>query len=80
MRDLNTTWGAKWRRNHSGQKTEAGRRKSVVELVETLSTKPQWNTKLVLRFLHERYEKSMTPHKFIDYLKKDRGAGRLEVL
>ena len=52
---LNDGWDARWRRNNSGQKTEAGRRKKFVELVEALAKKPNWNTALALRFLKEKY-------------------------
>ncbi|KAJ7927222.1 hypothetical protein B0H13DRAFT_2312828 [Mycena leptocephala] len=33
VRDLEENWGAKWRRNNQGQKTEMGRRKKVIQLV-----------------------------------------------
>ena len=36
-RELEERWGAKWRRNNPGLKTENGRRKKVIQLVEELS-------------------------------------------
>ena len=62
MRDLDEYWGARWRFNRDGQRTENCRRKKVVHLIEKLAQKVNWDTKLALRFLHDRYEVSgMTP-------------------
>ena len=36
-RELEERWGAKWRRNNPGLKTENGRCKKVIQLVEELS-------------------------------------------
>jgi hypothetical protein len=70
-RELTEGWGAKWRRNNGGQRTECGRRKKVIDLVTALSTRPNWNVSLALRFLTERYETRYTPRKFCDWLKPD---------
>ncbi|KAJ7668209.1 hypothetical protein B0H17DRAFT_1142560 [Mycena rosella] len=51
VRDLEERWGARWRRNNSGQKTEMGRRKKVIQLIEKLAAKPNWNLALALRFI-----------------------------
>jgi hypothetical protein len=71
VRELTMTWGAKWRKNDGGQKTEAGRRKKVVDLVESLAKKPRWDTALALRFIRDRYEGRMTPRGFCDHLSKN---------
>lgn len=70
-RELTEVWGAKWRRNNGGQRTECGRRKRVVDLVIALSTKPNWDIKLALRFLKDKYEGLYTPRKFCDWLKSE---------
>jgi len=82
VRELNEGWGAKWKRNVAGQKTEAAWRKKVVELVEKLVAKHLWDTALALRFLCDRYAppKFATSHAFCDYLQKQGGAGLLTVL
>ena len=62
VQDLYEYWGARWRHNRDGQRTENCRRKKVVHLVEKLTKKANWNIKLALRFLHDKYEtRSMTP-------------------
>jgi hypothetical protein len=53
VRDLTERWGARWRRNDAGQRTEASRRKKVIDLVTELSSKHLWNVNLALRFLHD---------------------------
>jgi hypothetical protein len=80
-RELEEGWGAKWRRNNSGLKTENGRRKKVVQLIGDLSLKQGWNTPLALRFLRDRYEGLFkTPRKFCEYLQAKSNAGYHEVL
>jgi hypothetical protein len=83
-RELKDRWGAKWRRNEGGLKTEAARRTKVVALVERLSAKPNWNVPLALRFLVEKYETSPAfvgkVRAFCDYLQKGGGAGFQAVL
>jgi hypothetical protein len=78
-RELKDRWGAKWRRNEGGLKTEAARRSKVVSLVEQLSARPNWNVSLALRFLVENYENTSAfvgkVQAFCDYLQKDGGAG-----
>ena len=69
VRQLNDGWDARWRRNKSGQKTEVGRRKKVVELVEALAKKPNWSIPLALRFLKEKYP---IPSSSQPYLKSTR--------
>jgi hypothetical protein len=64
VRILEEHWAAKWRRNNDFMKTEMGRRKKVVELVERLAEKPNWNVPLALRFLGETYKKFTMPRKF----------------
>jgi len=70
-RELTDGWGARWRRNNGGQRTECGRRKRVIDLVSVLSTRPNWNVQLALRFLEERSEGLYSPRKFCDWLKPD---------
>lgn len=80
-RELEEGWGAKWRRNNSGLKTENGRRKKVVQLVNELSQKQGWSTLLALRFLRDRYEGSFkTPRKFCDFLQAKGNVGYHEVI
>jgi hypothetical protein len=48
------TWGAKRKRNVFGAKAEAGRRKKVVDLIETLAAKPNWVTAPAIRFIGDQ--------------------------
>jgi hypothetical protein len=82
MRELKDRWGAKWRRNEGGLKTEGGRCAKVIALIEQLALRVNWDVPLALRFLKEKYE---TPYlnkvrAFCDYLQKDKGAGFQAVL
>lgn len=70
-RELTEGWGAKWRRNNGGMRTECGRRKRVTDLVIALAARPNWDVRLALRFLKEKYEVSYSPRKFSDWLKPD---------
>ena len=70
-RELTEVWGAKWRRNNGGQRTECGRRKKVIDLVTALSAKPNWDLHLALRFLEEKFEGLYSPRKFCDWLKPE---------
>jgi hypothetical protein len=80
-RELEEGWGAKWRRNNSGLKTENGRRKKVVQLVNELSQKQGWTVVLALRFLRDRYEGSYkTPRKFCEFLQAKNNAGYHEAV
>lgn len=65
-RELTEMWGAKWRRNNGGQRTECGRRKKVTDLISVLSARPNWDVNLTLRFLSGKYH--LTPRKFSDWL------------
>ncbi|KAJ6597696.1 hypothetical protein DFH09DRAFT_1272296 [Mycena vulgaris] len=69
VRDLNTTWGSKWRRGVNTLRNENTRRMKVIDLILLLSSKPRWDVNLVRRFITETY-----PHyrarAFSDYLKK----------
>ncbi len=67
-RELTDIWGARWRRNNGGQRMECGRRKKVIDLVSALSTRPNWNVRLALRFLEEKYEVLHSPRQFSDWL------------
>jgi hypothetical protein len=78
IQELTARWGARWKRNEPRLKTEAGRRKKIIQLVEELSGKVNWTTDLALRFLHEKYpidSKSTVAHlrtarSFMEYLNK----------
>jgi len=77
VRDLTERWSARWRRNDAGQRTEASRRKKVVDLVTELSSKHLWNVNLALRFLRDQYEPKYKARGFCDFLTKE---GRSVVL
>ncbi|KAH0829061.1 hypothetical protein J3R83DRAFT_2518, partial [Lanmaoa asiatica] len=83
-RELKDRWGAKWRRNEGGLKTEGGRRAKVITLIEQLSSRVNWNVPLALRFLKEKYETDPAylnkARAFCDYLQKDKGTGFRAVL
>jgi hypothetical protein len=78
IQELTARWGARWKRNEPRLKTEAGRRKKIIQLVEELGGKVNWTTDLALRFLHEKYpidSKSTVAHlrtarSFMEYLNK----------
>jgi hypothetical protein len=88
VRTLNENWDARWRRNNSGQKTEAGRRKKIIELIEALARKPNWNIRLALQFLQEEYPILSSVHSylkstraFIEHLqKKSTGQAAFEAI
>ena len=80
VRDLEETWGARWRRNNAGLKTEMGRRKKVIQLVEKLAAKPNWNTALALRFIQTTCERKWTVRKFCVHLQKAAVSGGLSAL
>jgi hypothetical protein len=71
VRDLTECWGARWRRNDAGQRTESSRRKKVIDLVTELSSKHLWDVNLALRFLHDLYEPTYKARSFCDYLTKE---------
>lgn len=68
VRDLVDRWGARWRRNDPGQRTESSRRMKVVNLINELASKHRWDVSLALRFLRERYEHQFKARSFCDYL------------
>jgi hypothetical protein len=78
IQELTARWGARWKRNEPRLKTEAGRRKKIIQLVEDLSGKVNWTNDLALRFLQEKYPidpKSTVAHlrtarSFMEYLNK----------
>jgi Transcriptional activator of glycolytic enzymes len=80
VRALTEGWGARWRRNDAAMKTEASRRKKVVDLITQLCGKPRWDVQLALRFLVERYEPRYKARAFCEYLQKNKGAGCEEVM
>jgi hypothetical protein len=75
VRDLEEHWGALWRRDENFLKTEFGRRKKVIQLVQELTKKPNWNTELALRFIRDKYESNYTPRKFCVHLATKPKAG-----
>lgn len=79
-RQLEERWGAKWRRNLPTLKTPHARRKKVVRLVQELSNRHRWDTKLALRFLREKYEPHFSARKFCEYLQKKGGTGWEDVV
>ncbi|PPQ70700.1 hypothetical protein CVT25_010617 [Psilocybe cyanescens] len=66
VRQLTERWGARWRRNNQGQKTEATRRKIITTLITKLSQKPNWTVDLALRFLNERYPIPSSTPKYLN--------------
>ena len=40
--------GSRWRHNNGGIKTEGGRRKKIITLIDALAVKPKWNIELAL--------------------------------
>lgn len=71
VEELNTVWGAKWRRNIAALKTESGRRMKVIKLITELSLKPRWNVNLVKRFITDKYAAHYRARAFADYLTKN---------
>jgi hypothetical protein len=73
---------ARWKRNRSTVKSEHSRRKKIIELIERLRSRPNWNLSLVWRFLDAEYpvpqEKGVrkelkTVRSFADYLQNKEG-------
>lgn len=80
VRELSAEWEARWRRNNGQMKTEASRRKKIIDLIETLSKKTNWNYTIALRFLKDNYPIPTrdvpylrTTQAFIDFLQKKEG-------
>lgn len=70
VRVLTERWSTKWRHGNRSLRTEAGRRKKIVDLISTLAAKPKWSVDLALRFLTDRY-KHYRPRPFSEYLVKN---------
>ncbi|KJA13263.1 hypothetical protein HYPSUDRAFT_59993 [Hypholoma sublateritium FD-334 SS-4] len=69
IQELNAQWDARWKRNNHSIKQEAYWRKKVVNIIDTLSRKPNWNGTIAFRFLHDVYKTQMkTGRTFSDYL------------
>ena len=76
--ELTEHWGASWRRNIGGKKTEFGRRKKVVDLIETLAKRTRWNLSRALRFIEDNYSGRFdSARKFHQFLSQ---GGEAEVL
>ncbi len=82
--DLENGWDTDWRKGNASARANVSRRKKVVELINKLAKKPNWNIGLALRFLKDKYlieSKSPTPHlrtvrQFIDKLQsRTEGSG-----
>ncbi|TFY83866.1 hypothetical protein EWM64_g142 [Hericium alpestre] len=69
VRELEESWGPKWRMNVSGVKTEWSRRKPIIGIITELADKPCWSVDLALRFLQTEF-KSYSARKFYEYIKK----------
>ncbi|KAJ6453431.1 hypothetical protein C8R47DRAFT_1168239 [Mycena vitilis] len=85
-RELEEGWGPAWRRNVKTVKTERSRRLKIINLIEKLAAKRNWNLELALRFIRDRYEEGRAPggqrlfptvRSFIDYLQKQPKEGEL---
>lgn len=70
VRDLETQWGARWRRNAGDAKTEHGRRRKVTGLIQELMDLRGWKSHQVLQFLSKRYGAYDSPRKLADYVQK----------
>ncbi|KAK7028398.1 hypothetical protein R3P38DRAFT_923774 [Favolaschia claudopus] len=68
IRDLNNTWAARWRTGTQTLKNEYGRRKKVIDLINRLAEKPNWNVELALRFIREVYEQDTKTFPTIDHV------------
>lgn len=76
--ELVSGWDAKWRNGNKGQGTEFCRRKKLIDLIDALSRKQNWNVRLAFDFLADEYPisaKSTVSHltsvsNFVRYLQK----------
>ncbi|KAJ7168642.1 hypothetical protein C8R46DRAFT_1033850 [Mycena filopes] len=79
VRELNEGWNAKWKHDLQRIKSEYSRRKKVIDLIERLRSKPNWNLELALRFIRETYEtpgsQFKTTRSFCDYLQSSKTGG-----
>lgn len=86
VRQLEDNWGARWRRNVHGQKTEATRRNVITNIITSLAQKPRWTVQLALEYLDYQYPIQpngpvhlRSPRSFITYLQnREDGARRRE--
>jgi len=53
--ELTANWGGHWKRNIQKIKTESSKRKKIVDLVQALSNRPEWDAAKALKFLREKY-------------------------
>lgn len=51
-REMSSNWKVLWRLD---SRTEISRHKKVTDLIDKLSRKPNWNVRLALRFLKDKY-------------------------
>jgi hypothetical protein len=72
VKELTTTWGAKWCRSNAGLKQEGSRRMKVINLILELSVKPRWNVQFTRQFVTEKYATSFLARAFADNLTKNR--------
>lgn len=86
IRELIAGWDARWKRNKQNIKSEYSRRMKIVNLVQDLQAKPNWNAKTALQFLKARYPvpASTAPYlksmrAFIEHLQKTGGSLRDEI-
>ncbi|GBE87699.1 hypothetical protein SCP_1103760 [Sparassis crispa] len=80
VHELTEKWENRWCHNNTGLKTEGGRQKKIVDLINGLMKKPRWSVNLALLFLKEKYKPRYKVRSFADYLMKDGRAGRDEVV
>ncbi|KAK7056117.1 hypothetical protein R3P38DRAFT_1377096 [Favolaschia claudopus] len=84
VRDMNDTWAARWRTGTQTLKNEYGRRKKVIDLINRLAEKPNWNIELALRFIREVYEQDTktfpTVRSFCDYLQSTKRNASVDIL
>ncbi|PPQ81245.1 hypothetical protein CVT24_009532 [Panaeolus cyanescens] len=55
IKQLREHWGTRWRRKRGGVKTEEGRRRKVVNLIEKLIAQPGWTEETAFKFMREKY-------------------------
>ena len=55
IRELNTHWKGRWKRNIQKIKTESSKHTKIIELIEALSSKNNWSADIALTFLQETY-------------------------
>lgn len=78
VRELNEGWNAKWKRDAQRIKSEYSRRKKVIDLIDRLQSKPNWNLELALRFIREVYEAGSefkTTRALCEYLQSSKTGG-----